>query len=50
MLLNQINYLRGMTSRADQRPGNFAYSRLEELREQLDEIQRRLSQILGEDL
>jgi photosystem II stability/assembly factor-like uncharacterized protein len=48
MLLNQINYLRGMTSRADQRPGNFAYTRLEELTEQLSELEARLGRVVGE--
>jgi hypothetical protein len=37
MLSPQIGYLNGMTNRADQRPGNFAYSRLAQLRERLAE-------------
>jgi hypothetical protein len=32
MLISQIRYLSGMTSSADQRPGNYAYSRYDELR------------------
>jgi len=41
MLLNQIGYLAGMVSRADQRPGNDAYVRYEELRRQLLELSER---------
>ena len=47
MLLNQIRYLRGMTSRADQRPGNFAYIRFDELSEQLAGLQARVDRVLG---
>ncbi len=32
MLINQIRYLSEMTSDADQRPGNYAYTRYDELR------------------
>jgi hypothetical protein len=49
MFLNQVRYLAGMTGRADQRPGNFAYSRLEELQTQLADIQARLARIVGEE-
>ncbi|MCG8469913.1 MAG: hypothetical protein MJB57_17180 [Gemmatimonadetes bacterium] len=50
MLLGQINYLLGMTSRADQAPGQDAYTRHEELRGRveaaaatLETLQRRVS-------
>ena len=33
MLISQIGYLNGMPNRADQRPGNFAYTRLVQLKE-----------------
>ncbi len=36
MLLSMIDYLSEMTSRADQRPGQDAYVRFEQLREELD--------------
>lgn len=38
MLISQIRYLSGMTSSADQRPGNYAYSRYDELRTWLLEL------------
>ncbi len=38
MLLSQINYLAGMTSRADQAPGRDAYERHDELRAELAEL------------
>lgn len=47
MLVSQIRYLLGMTSRADQRPGDFAYTRFDELRSQLGEIQASLERITG---
>lgn len=49
MLLNQIRYLQGMTGRADQRPGNFAYSRFDELSGQLEELQARFTRVTGGD-
>lgn len=49
MLLNQIRYLQGMTSRADQRPVNFAYIRFDQLSEQLAELQTRVRRVLGEN-
>ena len=49
MLLNQIRYLQGMTGRADQRPGNFAYTRHEELQQQLAELRVRFAQVTGGD-
>jgi len=49
MLLNQIGYLQGMTGRADQRPGNFAYTRFDELSSQLKELQTRFSNVTGGD-
>ena len=36
MLVDQLNYLYGMTSRADQKPGRDAYERLEVLEEELE--------------
>ncbi|MCH8245492.1 MAG: hypothetical protein IH951_03690 [Bacteroidetes bacterium] len=36
MLLNQLSYLRGMTSSADQAPGQDGYRRLEELRAEVE--------------
>jgi photosystem II stability/assembly factor-like uncharacterized protein len=47
MLLNQIRYLQGMTGRADQRPGNFAYIRFDELSDQLAGLEARVDQVLG---
>jgi len=47
MLLNQIRYLGGMTSRADQRPGDFAYLRFDELSSQLADLEARVSRVLG---
>ncbi len=42
MLISQIRYLLGMTSRADQAPGRDALVRFEELRRELDRLQARL--------
>ena len=36
MLVDQLEYLYGMTSRADQRPGNDAYERLLVLEQELE--------------
>jgi len=47
MLLNQIRYLQGMTGRADQRPGNFAYLRLQELEGALASLEVRVNTVLG---
>ena len=47
MYLNQLRYLQGMTDRADQRPGNFAYTRFDELSNQLAELKSRFNQITG---
>ena len=47
MFLNQIRYLQGMTSRADQRPGNFAYTRFDELGAQLADLQARVNRVMG---
>jgi hypothetical protein len=49
MFLNQIRYLQGMTSRADQRPGKFAYSRFDELSSQLAQLTARVDEITGGD-
>ncbi len=50
MLISQIGYLNGMTNRADQRPGNHAYTRLSQLRERLSEYVTRLQAILDNDM
>ena len=49
MFLGQLRYLQGMTSRADQRPGNFAYTRFDELSQQLAEMKTRFQQVTGGD-
>jgi photosystem II stability/assembly factor-like uncharacterized protein len=38
-LIDQIEYLYGMTTRADERPGQDAYTRYDQLRKQLDAIE-----------
>lgn len=38
MLVDQVQYLYGMTTRADQRPGQDAYNRYEALRQQIDRL------------
>ncbi len=43
MLLSQINYLLGMTSRADQRPGADAYERHDELKAEVQAIREELA-------
>ena len=45
MLINQLRYLSGMTSRADQKPGRDAYVRYEELRAELDGLLAALDQL-----
>ncbi len=45
MLLNQLNYLRNMVSSADQRPGNDAYSRFEELKTELERLLANLEEL-----
>ena len=45
MLIDQINYLYGATTRADQHPGNEAIKRYEELRAEMDEVQAALQQL-----
>lgn len=47
MLLDQISYLYGMTSGADQRPGDQVYRRYEELRRELEAVERRIDRRLG---
>ena len=46
MLLSQLNYLAGMTGRADQVPGADAYERHEELREEVREVTERLQALV----
>jgi photosystem II stability/assembly factor-like uncharacterized protein len=50
MLIPQIGYLNGMTNRADQRPGNYAYSRLAQLRERLSGYSAELQSIVDGDI
>ena len=40
MLIDQLNYLRSMIDRADQRPGKDAYIRYDELKDQLKALQK----------
>jgi len=47
MFLNQVRYLQGMTGRADQRPGNFAYIRYDELTAQLATLEARVNRAMG---
>ena len=42
MLIDQIRYLQAMLSRADQKPGNDAYSRLNELKSQFKLLKEKL--------
>ena len=51
MLVDQLEYLYGMTSRADQRPGNDAYERLLVLEQELErhiETLQRIRRIVAE--
>ena len=43
MLIDQLEYLYGMTTRADQKLGQDAFSRFEELRGELDQFLRKMS-------
>ena len=45
MLLNQLSYLYGMTTGADQKPGQDARVRLEQLRERISAYQDRLAKL-----
>ena len=45
MLLDQLDYLYGMVTKADARPSRDAYTRYEELRIQLDELLREIRQL-----
>ncbi|MCK5941283.1 MAG: hypothetical protein KAI24_04865, partial [Planctomycetes bacterium] len=47
MLLSQIRYLAGMIDRADQRPGNHAFQRYQQLVAEVAELERELEQISG---
>ena len=47
VFLSQLRYLQGMTGRADQRPGNFAYSRYEELSQEFGELKQRFDAVVG---
>ena len=42
MLIDQIRYLQAMLSRADQRPGNDAYLRLNELEREFKVLKEKL--------
>jgi photosystem II stability/assembly factor-like uncharacterized protein len=42
-----INYLRGMTSRSDQRVGQDAIDRYQQLRKELDEVEAEANRVLG---
>ena len=42
MLIDQIRYLQSMLSRADQKPGNDAYMRLNELKNQFKLLKQKL--------
>ncbi len=46
MLIDQIAYLYGMTTRADQRPGRDAYERFQALTKQLEGLKDRLGGVL----
>ena len=46
MLLSQLNYLGGMTSRADQAPGADAYARHEELQEEVRAVAEQLQALV----
>ena len=50
MLIDQLEYLFGMTTRADQQPGRDAYTRYEQLRGELAEIQQALQRIERSDV
>ncbi len=45
MLLDQVDYLYGMVTKADSRPNRDAHVRYDELREQLDDVLDRLRQL-----
>ncbi len=45
MLLDQVDYLYGMVTKADGRPNRDAHVRYDELREQLDDVLNRLRQL-----
>ncbi|MFC2157127.1 WD40/YVTN/BNR-like repeat-containing protein [Acidobacteriota bacterium] len=46
MILDQIGYLYGMISRADQKPGRDAYMRYQELREAVSQCRQKINQLL----
>jgi photosystem II stability/assembly factor-like uncharacterized protein len=46
-LADQINYLRGMTTRADQKIGQDAIDRYQELRKELDAVEAEANKVLG---
>ncbi len=46
-LEDQITYLRGMTTRADQRIGQDAIDRYRELRKELDAVEAEAGRVLG---
>jgi hypothetical protein len=48
MLLNQLAYLYGITTGADQKPGEDPYARLEELRQKMETYEKRLAALKEE--
>jgi len=45
-LMRQLTYLYGMTTQADQKPGNDAYMRLTDIEQKLEKLLKRLEKIL----
>jgi hypothetical protein len=50
MVIDQLEYLFEMTTRADQQPGRDAYARYEQLRGELAEIEQALERIERSDV
>ena len=47
MLLSQVRYLSSMINRADQRPGNHAFQRYEQLLQEVEAMERRSKALQG---